>query len=199
MMVTFGNINADQQAALADAADWFARVFTYPDGASTDRKGAPEWAAPAMVLHYLPNADQLWNRREGVVYCGLFDIGSPEPAAPMQESFYHSDPHMRLRRVSSFYRYFDITHFSQWAPDHLCVELTFLAYLLRLSAAHSTRDDLARAVPAFALLHPGSFVYAFAQRVLKADNGGIYVAIVTALCRFLEGFGNEQRILTARH
>lgn len=199
MMVTFGNIDANQQAALADAADWFARVFTYPDGASTDRNGAPEWAAPAMVLHYLPNADQLWNRREGVVYCGLFDIGSPEPAVPMQESFYHSDPHMRLRRVSSFYRYFDITHFSQWAPDHLCVELTFLAYLLRLSAAHSTRDDLARAVPAFALLHPGSFVYAFAQRVLKADNGGIYVAIVTALCRFLEGFGNEQRILTARH
>lgn len=176
----------------AEAAEWFAHALSYPDGRSAMRP------ANAVIEHVLPDADALCQRREGPDYCGLFDIGSPEPAAPLQESFYHSDPHTRLRRVTNFYRYFDATHYAQWSPDHLCVELTFLAYLFRLGATHESRDDLRLASREFARLHPGSFVNSLAQRVMKADASGVYAALVMALVQFLGLAGAEQRILAVQ-
>lgn len=177
---------------LADAADWFASALQYPS-----RQSAMP-PANAVIKHLLVDAESLWERRAGSDYCGLFDIGSPEPAAPLQEGFYHSDPHTRLRRVTNFYRYFEATHYAQWAPDHLCVELTFLAYLFRLGATHASREDLRHASREFARLHPGSFVNSLAQRVMKADTSGVYATLVSALVSFLGLAGAEQRILAVQ-
>lgn len=178
-----------ERLEMAEAAEWFALALSYPDAHS----GMPP--TNAVVKHVLPEAESLWQRRSGTDYCGLFDIGSPEPAAPLQESFYHSDPHTRLRRVTNFYRYFDATHYSNWSPDHLCVELTFLAYLFRLCASHESREDLKLATHEFARLHPGSFCNALAQRVMKSDASGVYAAFIMALVSYLGLAGADQRIL----
>lgn len=194
-------------AMLADGAEWFSQVLLYPEQRVDSGQAAPlhentglqapaaqTQITPAIIVSLFENPDDLCARREGVMYCSLFDVGKPEPAAPLQEGFYHNDPHTRLRRVVNFYRYYDVSQQTNWASDHLCVELYFLAYLLRLSAAYPGRADLQEAVRSFARLHLGSFVHQCLQRVRQADTTGIYYALFEGLCRYLTLVGVEQRI-----
>lgn len=175
---------------LADGAEWFAYAFLYPHAANA----MEHRCVPAIVSRVLQNAEVLWCNRQGVVYCSLFDVGKPEPAAPLQEGFYHHDPHTRLRRVVNFYRHYDVVQQSQWAPDHLAVELFFVSYLLRLCRNFPHRDDLKLAVRCFVKAHPGSFVGNCLQRVREADSSGTYVALLEGLYAFLALLGAERRI-----
>ncbi len=172
---------------LAECAEWFAHAINYPDGKTTA-------SAPSAMTRFLDAPDEIWRAREGVIYCSLFDIGKPEPLAPLQEGSYHSDPHARLRRVVNFYRHYSVAQQSQWSPDHLSVEMFFLSYLLRLADAFPQREDLRAAIRSFVRLHPGSFVWQCAERVRKHDSSGVYVALYDALVRFLYALGAEQRI-----
>lgn len=175
--------------ALAEGAEWLAQALIYPD------ESAP-MDTPAVIAGLYADPARLLRERQGAVYCSLFDVGKPEPAAPLQEGFYHDDPHTRLRRVVNFYRQYEVSQQTRWAPDHLCVELFFLAYLLRLLAAFPDRADLAAAASSFARLHLGSFVHACAQRVRGADDSGVYTELFDGLCRYLTLLGVEPRIAT---
>lgn len=175
---------------LAECAEWFAQAINYPD----EQAGA---TIPPALNQFIEKPADVWRERSGEIYCSLFDIGKPEPPAPLQEGSYHPDPHTRLRRVVNFYRHYAVTQQPQWSPDHLSVELFFLAYLLRLAAAYPARQDLNVAIRTFVRLHPGSFAWQCAERVRQHDRSGVYILLYDALVRFLCLLGAEQRIVVA--
>lgn len=176
---------------MAEVAEWFTQAVDYP---------APERAmpaAPAAVGRFLPTADALTAQRDRVVYCGLFDIGNPEPPVPLLESHYHRDPTARLRRVVNFYRAYGVVQDPHHAPDHLCVELAYLAYLARVAALYPLRDDLVDAVRGFARAHPASFVGKCARQLRRHDQTGVYASLFEGLAGFLAAVGGETAIAVA--
>lgn len=195
---------------IADVTQWFVQALDYPqkilpcadEGAA--RQHAPDGAsvnsprsvqrAPTALARWLPDADALLAQRDGVTYCGLFDIGKPEPPVPLLESHYHRDPTARLRRVVNFYRAYGVVQGAQHAPDHLCVELSYLAYLARVAAMYPLRTDLLDAVRAFARLHPGSFAHRCRDALQQQADAGPYAALFAALAQFLAAVGGETRI-----
>lgn len=182
--------NQDQLAAIAETAEWFAVVVNYPATDST-----PD--IPAALLQWLPEAPRLVSARQPVTYSGLFDIGSPEPPVPLMESHYHPDGQTRLRRVVNFYRTYGVRQDTSYPPDHLAVELAYLAYLARVALLYPDRDDLQEAVQAFARLHPGSFVGKCHQALLTHDAEGVYAAIFSGLRDFIAEVGGSTRIPVA--
>lgn len=156
-------------------------------------------APPPALARWLPDAAALVAQRDRVAYCGLFDIGKPEPPVPLLESHYHRDGHTRLRRVVNFYRAYGVAQDAHHAPDHLCVELAYLAYLGRVASLYPLRDDLADAARAFARVHPGSFVAKCAQALKKHDSTGVYAALFGGLDRFLVEVGGETTIRFEAH
>lgn len=181
-------LNATETAAVAD---WFALVLDYP----VDGKALPP--APRGIAAWLADADALAATRDRVAYCGLFDIGNPEPPVPLLESHYHRDPTARLRRVVNFYRAFGVTQDPHRAPDHLCVELAYLGYLARVAALYPLRADLVDAVRAFARHHPASFVPRCARELRRNDETGVYAALYAGLARFLADTGGATDIPTS--
>lgn len=180
---------AEEIEGIAAAAEWFAAVINYPE-----RGQAAPPAPAALLANWLPDADALAARRDPVTYCSLFDIGNPQPPVPLLENHYHPDGHTRLRRVVNFYRAFGVTQDPAQAPDHLCVELAFLAYLARVALMYPLRSDLLDAVRTFARLHPGSIVGKCAQELATHDSDGVYAALFTALEQFLRDVGGDSRI-----
>lgn len=177
----------DQMAAIAETAEWFASVVNYPSAeVAID--------VPAAVQQWLPEAQQLIAARQPVTYSGLFDIGSPEPPVPLMESHYHPDGQTRLRRVVNFYRTYGVRQDTSYPPDHLAVELAYLAYLSRVALLYPDRDDLQAAVQAFARLHPGGFVGKCHEALVRHDTEGVYAAIFGGLRDFLAEVGGNTRI-----
>lgn len=173
---------------IAEVAEWFACALDYPAA------GQVPPAAPAALARWLDAADALLAQRDRATYCGLFDIGKPEPPVPLLESHYHRDPAARLRRVVNFYRAYGVVQDPHHAPDHLCVEMAYLAYLARVAAMYPLRGDLADAVRAFARLHPGSFAWRCLKSLRQHDDAGVFVALYAALARFLADVGGETSI-----
>ncbi len=171
---------------VASVAEWFVHVLDYP--ADTPMP------APAALARWLTDADGVAAARERVVYCGLFDIGNPEPPVPLLESHYHQDPMARLRRVVNFYRTYGVVQEANRAPDHLCVELAFLAYLARVAMMYPARADVIEALRAFARLHPGSFSAQCVRALARHDTGGVYRNLFEAMDRFLADVGGERVI-----
>lgn len=206
MQATGNTLSAEQ---IAEVAQWFVQALDYPqkvlvcaeesdalNGASANATHSVQHA-PAALAHWLPNADELLAQRNGVTYCGLFDIGKPEPPVPLLESHYHRDPTARLRRVVNFYRAYGVVQGAQHAPDHLCVELSYLAYLARVAAMYPLRADLLDAVRAFARLHPGSFAHRCLAALQQQADAGPYTALFSALTGFLAAVGGDTRISLA--
>lgn len=182
---------ASEIEGIAGTAEWFAAVLDYPV------RGQAAPAAPRVLLDgWLPDADALAARRDPVTYSGLFDIGigSPQPPVPLLENHYHPDNHARLRRVVNFYREFGVVQEENLAPDHLCVELAFLAYLARVALMYPLRGDLLEAIAAFARLHPGSFAGSCARELQAHDPEGTYAALFAGLERFIQAVGGDSRI-----
>lgn len=180
---------ASEIEGIAATAEWFAAVLDYPV------RGQEAPPAPRALLDgWLPEGDALAGRRDPVTYSGLFDIGSPQPPVPLLENHYHPDGHARLRRVVNFYREFGVAQEQNLAPDHLCVELAFLAYLARVALMYPLRADLLEAIAVFARLHPGSFAGQCARELETHDADGVYVALFAGLERFLQAVGGDSRI-----
>jgi TorA maturation chaperone TorD len=191
---------------IADIAQWFVAALDYPyrlQARNDARAGGGSDSAPVLtdtppaLSRWLTDADALLAQRDGVTYCGLFDIGNPEPPVPLLESHYHRDPLARLRRVVNFYRAYGVVQGEQHAPDHLCVELSYLAYLARIAAMYPLRADLLSAVRAFAHAHPGSYVGKCCDGLAKQADSGPYLALFNALAQFLAQVGGETRIAIA--
>jgi TorA maturation chaperone TorD len=187
----------DELEQIARSAEWFAHMLDYPTPASVRaaERDLPDGQEPHPVSPWLDGAADLEAQRDPVQYSGLFDIGSPEPPVSLLESSHHPDGQLRQRRVVNFYREYGVRHDSRFAPDHLAVELAYIAYLARLAAQYPSRPDLVAALRAFARLHPGSYVHACLGALHEADTQGIYRALFVGLARFLADVGGGTRIV----
>jgi TorA maturation chaperone TorD len=173
---------------IAEVAEWFVQAIDYP---WPERPCPPP---PAAAARWLAADAQLPTSAQASDYCALFDIGNPQPPVPLLESHYHRDPLARLQRVVNFYRAYGVVQDARHAPDHLCVELAYLAYLARVAAMYPLRDDLRSAVRAFARAHPGSFAGKCAKALREHDQAGTWATLFEALDRFLTDIGGEREI-----
>lgn len=137
---------------VAKAAEWFATAMAYPD------EDVSLTESVQHVARWLDDPGLLLKNRDRVEYTGLFDIGNPEPPAPLMESHYQQDKQTRLRQVVTFYRTYGVINETEFQPDHLCVELSFLGFLASLAADFPDREDLTKAYRFFARVHLGSWL-----------------------------------------
>lgn len=84
------------------------------------------------------------------VYISTFDIGAPEPPVPLYETAYPAARHRRmqvLEDIVRFYEFFDLKlrRTPREMPDHLTVELEFMAALAQME--HAAELQGARAEP----------------------------------------------------
>lgn len=170
---------------VAKAASWFAVALAYPEEGTPPTEDAPH------VERWLDKPDALLRARDKVDYTGLFDIGSPEPPAPLMESQYHQDKQARLRQVVTFYRTYGVINETEFPPDHLCVELSFLGFLASLAHDYPARGDLTNAYRDFSKVHLGSWVGAVVNTVEKQAPGSSYTELLRGMGRFLSEVAAE--------
>lgn len=163
---------------VAKAANWFAVALAYPE------ENTPLADNAQHVERWLDEPDALLRARDKVDYTGLFDIGSPEPPAPLMESHYHQDKQARLRQVVTFYRTYGVINETEFSPDHLCVELSFLEFLASLAHDYPAREDLTNAYRVFSKVHLGSWIGAVISVVEKQSPGSIYKELLGGMGRF---------------
>lgn len=177
---------------VARAAEWFAMAVNYPYSRASGLPPVPG----ASVERWLDDPDGLLEARDPVEYTGLFDIGKPEPPVPLMESHYHQDKQARLRKVVSFYRAYGVMNHSEFSPDHLCVELAYLAHLAYLAADYPHRDDLVNAYVSFARVHPGSWIGKCAAALRAESPDSVFTILFSALERFLaDAAGSDEAVL----
>lgn len=164
----------------AEAAEWFAAAMSYPE------RDTPLTHSAQHVGRWIDDPDALLRTRDKVEYTRLFDIGNPEPPAPLMESHYQQDKGARLRQVVTFYRTYGVINETEFSPDHLCVELSFLSFLASLACDYPDRDDLAEAYRTFAKVHPGSWIGAVVSVLAREAPGSTYAALLKGIGRFIE-------------
>lgn len=164
---------------VASAAKWFAAAFAYPedDASLVDNSHyAERWLeAPGAFL----------DARDRVEYTGLFDIGNPEPPAPLMESHYQQDAQAKLRQVVTFYRTYGVINETEFSPDHLCVELSFLGFLASLACDYPDREDLTRAYRFFAKVHLGSWLHSVIDVLENKAPHSPWTALLKAANQFI--------------
>lgn len=164
---------------VAQAASWFAQAVAYPE------ENTPLAGNARHVERWLDEPDALLRARDKVDYTSLFDIGSPEPPAPLMESHYHQDKQARLRQVVTFYRTYGVINETEFPPDHLSVELSFLEFLASLAHDYPAREDLTNAYRVFSKVHLGSWVGAVTRVVEKQAPDSIYPELLRGMGHFL--------------
>ena len=185
-----------QPVPRAESFELLARAFRYPDidlcadlrGALQDRLeaaihdlGALATPAPAPVSA-APDIEALQ-----VEYTRLFDAGPDGPLSSLNEGHHRGD---RLKVMEDLLRFFDyfglrFSPDSGLMPDHLSVELEFMAMLARAA----TMPDLSSALAAsrdFAHRHLCSWLPALHQSVAHHAELPIYPALIELTRRFVE-------------
>lgn len=165
---------------VAKAANWFAVAVAYPEG------NTPPAECTHHVERWLDEPDTLLQARDKADYTSLFDIGSPEPPAPLMESHYRQDKQARLRQVVTFYRTYGVINETEFPPDHLCVELAFLGFLASLAHDYPDRGDLAKAYRFFSRVHLGSWLGAVVGVLERQAPDSAYTALLKGAGQFLD-------------
>lgn len=165
---------------VAKAAEWFAAAAAYPEG------NIPPAECNRYVERWIDDPGALLRSRDKVDYTGLFDIGNPEPPAPLMESHYQQDKQARLRQVVTFYRTYGVINETEFPPDHLCVELSFLSFLASLASDYPDRKDLTKAYRFFSRVHPGSWLGAVVSVLEREAPNSAYTALLKGAGRFLD-------------
>lgn len=137
---------------VASAAEWFAVATAYPEDNASLAENTH------LVERWLKVPGAFIEARDRVEYTALFDLGESGPPAPLTESHYKQDSQARLRQVVTFYRTYGVINETEFSPDHLCVELSFLGFLASLAADFPDRKDLAKAYRFFAKVHLGTWL-----------------------------------------
>lgn len=178
----------------------YARVLGFPDAplAAGIRSGAV--AAEVAALHRAarltpPEAALLRDARDGLEpdFIAAFEVGVPEPPVPLYESAYAADDKASRRGVLEdlvrFYEFFDLDlgEAPSEAPDHLTVELEFMAALAQLEALAAgdgaDRTPFRLAQRDFLDRHLRGFLERICERTLP---GGFYTGAFHALRRAVE-------------
>lgn len=168
---------------VAKAAEWFAVAMSYPDDADGNNSLTDNIQ---LVKPWLKHPEAILKARDKVEYTGLFDIGNPEPPAPLMESQYHQDRQVRLRQVVTFYRTYGVINETEFAPDHLCVELSFLGFLAALADDYPEREDLTKAYRFFAKVHLRSWLGQIVAVLETEAPNSAWAELLKALERFAD-------------
>ncbi|QDX80741.1 hypothetical protein B9N43_05470 [Denitratisoma sp. DHT3] len=203
---------ADASRSLAYAA--FATAFAYPDreGLEAIRSGVLADALRQLLGLLVPRLeeDTDWAalRDAGpdddalqVDFTRLFDAGPDGPDCPMNGSHYGGGETEAKEELVRFYNFFGLSlaDGQQEEPDHLITELEFLHYLsyqeAQLIAAGESADGLLRAQRDFIARHPGAWVPAMRQKLVKKNAMRFFPALTELLARFLRA---EETRLTER-
>jgi len=147
-----------------------------------------------VASEWLTKPVELINALDPVEYTGLFDVGNPEPLVPLMETHYHQDKQARLRRIVTFYRTYGVVHEAEYAPDHICVELSYLGYLARLAVNHPDRPDLVRACEEFAAAHPLAWVARVTEELKRLEAGTPFIELFDGVSQFLSAVAGRQVI-----
>ena len=127
----------------------------------------------------------------GADYIGSFDIN---PACPLYESEYRTDELSRrdiLEELLRFYEHFDIKLSDQEKdyPDHLAVELEFMAFLAQKEAGALEQgknpDPYRRAQMDFLERHLSKWVHQLDESIQKKVNEPFYRQASTFMTEFI--------------
>ncbi len=125
----------------------YARLLGFPDAPLRDCIQSGDVAVEVAAVHRAarlapPGNDLLRDVRGGLEpdYIAAFEVGVPEPPVPLYESAYQADDKASrlsvLEDLVRFYEFFDLDlgEAPSEAPDHLTVELEFMAALAQMEA-----------------------------------------------------------------
>lgn len=175
----------------------YARLLDFPAPELLDAIRAGEVARELRALHDaagvpLPDLpDDCMDDLEQQ-YIGTFDVGAPESIAPLYETAYErpegEDRRSVLEELVRFYEFFDLDLGKRpiEQPDHLTVELEFMAVLAQMESSCAEADSSRPFILAqrdFLSRHLLPFVDAVTGRPVPA---GVYAAALDGLRMFLE-------------
>jgi len=186
----------------------YARVLGFPDAPLAAEIHSGAVADEVAALHRAagvtpPGEGSLHDVRGGLEpdYIAAFEVGVPEPPVPLYESAYRADDKASRRGVLEdlvrFYEFFDLDlgEAPSEAPDHLTVELEFMAALAQLEAladgGGADRAPFRLAQRDFLDRHLLGFLRRICERTLP---GGFYIGALHALMRAAE---EDRAALTA--
>lgn len=123
----------------------YARLLGFPDESLVESVGRGQLAREVAELHEdaglaEPDARLEWHGGDALesTYIATFEVGVPEPPVPLYESAYATDDksgrRSLLEELVRFYEFFDLDlgENPSEAPDHLTVELEFMAAVAQL-------------------------------------------------------------------
>jgi TorA maturation chaperone TorD len=178
---------------LFEAADYF-RTFSGAGQESQTAKCSIGVVDPQPVLSCLPDSEQLLNAE----YESTFGLLVSSNCPPYEMEYVNSKLTFQrsntLADVSGFYRAFGMTGARPDRPDHIVLELEFMASLLGLerhaAASHSEIPSERLQVCHDAQLHflrdhLTWWVPAFAKLLVQQNEHGFYAAAGTFLAAFL--------------
>lgn len=175
----------------------YSRLFDYPGDGLADAFASGDVASELATLHQAvgvgePAVDVHDTARLEQSYISLFEIGTPESAAPLYESAYQrlegEDRRSVLEDLVRFYEFFDLDLGERPSeqPDHLTVELEFMAVLAQMEAQSATPAGAARpfrlAQRDFLVKHLRPFVTAVGRRLTEQT---VYAGLLTGLSTLL--------------
>lgn len=182
----------------------YARLLDFPTEALIEAVKSGDIGAELITLHRSLGLDEPslecsdpWSIEHS--YISLFEIGTPQSIAPLYESAYDdSDGTSRrviLEDLVRFYEFFslDLGERPSEQPDHLSVELEFMAVLAQMEAESATVSDVAwpfrLAQRDFLDRHLRAFVNSIGRRVVGEP---FYGDLLVGLMAFLN---SEERRL----
>jgi len=127
----------------------------------------------------------------------LFEVGSPRPPCPLNESDHLGGQMGLFKELVSFYNFFDLSvSKAKEFPDHLRIELDFMHFLTfkEVEAVHSGREagSFARAGRDFLERHLGRWAPLLCRRVKDSEALEFFQGLTGLLETFI---GYEARFL----
>ena len=130
----------------------------------------------------------------------LFEVGSPSPPCPLNESGYLGGQMGLFKELVSFYNFFDLSVLkAKEFPDHLKIELDFMHFLTfkEVERIHSEREagSFARAGRDFLERHLGRWAPLLCQRVKDSEGLEFFQGLTELMETFV---GYEAKFLNQR-
>lgn len=176
----------------------YARLLDFPTFELMAAAGTEELEAELRTLHRAAGrvpSPMLELRGEDLEqeYIATFEVGAPESPVPLYESAYDrpegGDRRSILEELVRFYEFFDMDLGERPVeqPDHVTVELEFMAVLAQMESQTADRPGLLqpfqRAQRDFLARHLLPFAAAIRRRPIRE---GFYGAILAGLAAFME-------------
>lgn len=182
----------------------YARLFEYPSDAMVQALSDGDISAELAELHQDAEVEIPALKLDDVqgieqTYISVFEIGTPESQAPLYESAYErlegEDRRAVLEDLMRFYEFFDLDLGERPSeqPDHLTVELEFMAVLAQMEAQSKEPAEAAQpfrlAQRDFLTKHIRVFAEAIARR---ASDVPVYSGLLKGLTTLLNA--EQQRL-----